>query len=676
MTAFLEFIELAVGAVVLPLLLWTVGAGFLFLVVTLAVSERFARIRSDLLVAAILALPLALAMPVTFQLQMPFVPPEAPPAPVSAAMPAPGPHAPDIGSAVVGGELPAEITEPTPSSAIGWGETLVLFWLLGMLIMFSRLIRGWVVIRGICSRAEPVHGIDVVGSVSVRRSSEVRIPFASGLIRPVVIVPGDGDSDAQTKSLDLVVKHELAHIKAGDVWALRLSLLIRAVFWPHPLLWLMMSRASTYRELACDAVATSGRSLEEYAVLLRSFASEKALIVPAMAGRSIHGRLEMLANEPDYRQLSRRVAFLLPVVAVVLVAMTGVRIGGERATDYLSVIFREDASMPQMQSALWGHGIASWQVDWGTLSPVAVEIELTEPPSAEQVSSLYGDDRVSSLRVLRRGTCSRVDRYQRHLSTEEFFLTVEFTSETLGLEARAIVEAVVGGDICAVRKFPNRVRVLGIGEEERDELIAKILADSLVISVDDQPSTNRAAVAPSSRSYRTVASIGVSLEIPSDWEVAGGWESAEEGVGYLLLLAPGGELSIRATTWERERMSEAAAKAWGRGDYHLFISNAKQVTPVADILSDPSAEKSGTVMVSQGSGTYYAAYASKGSMRFSVIVGGETNAFGKLRSAEQSRVVLDVNELKKLSNGRGENAYRLGTRARHRVTGRFLRPDR
>lgn len=52
-----------------------------------------------------------------------------------------------------------------------------------------------------------------------------------------------------------VLAHELAHLRRGDPWVSRLTLVAGALWWWNPLYWLVRSRLEAEAELACDAWA-------------------------------------------------------------------------------------------------------------------------------------------------------------------------------------------------------------------------------------------------------------------------------------------------------------------------------------------------------------------------------------------------------------------------------------
>ncbi len=106
---------------------------------------------------------------------------------------------------------------------------------------------------------------DVAAKLGLTRPAPVRVfnggggPVVLGFLRPVVLVPRSLLSGRQRKELELVLFHELAHVKRRDpLWSL-LCISVQVLYWFHPLVWMARRRLAILRELACDQ--TVGRAL-------------------------------------------------------------------------------------------------------------------------------------------------------------------------------------------------------------------------------------------------------------------------------------------------------------------------------------------------------------------------------------------------------------------------------
>lgn len=85
-------------------------------------------------------------------------------------------------------------------------------------------------------------------------------PMVTGLIRPAVYLP-QGISDAE--DLSLILRHELTHLHQGDLPVKWLTLLVCALHWPNPTVWLLRHALNQTCELSCDERVMTGSSLGE-----------------------------------------------------------------------------------------------------------------------------------------------------------------------------------------------------------------------------------------------------------------------------------------------------------------------------------------------------------------------------------------------------------------------------
>jgi beta-lactamase regulating signal transducer with metallopeptidase domain len=84
-------------------------------------------------------------------------------------------------------------------------------------------------------------------------ASAIRSPAVTGLLCPVMLLPAKFEELLVPHEARLVIKHELMHIRRGDLMVNALLCLLLAVHWFNPLLWLAFFRARLDREAACDA---------------------------------------------------------------------------------------------------------------------------------------------------------------------------------------------------------------------------------------------------------------------------------------------------------------------------------------------------------------------------------------------------------------------------------------
>ncbi|MCL4179876.1 MAG: M48 family metalloprotease [Verrucomicrobia bacterium] len=157
--------------------------------------------------------------------------------------------------------------------AIPW---LVLVWCLGVGLLSLRLLQGYRSIRSVRSRevrpmepawnerlAELQRRLRMSRPVLLFESALIQVPVVIGWLRPMILVPASSLSGLTPQQLELILAHELAHIRRHDHWVNLLQVLIETLLFYHPAVWWISQDIRAERELCCDdlAVATCGNRL-------------------------------------------------------------------------------------------------------------------------------------------------------------------------------------------------------------------------------------------------------------------------------------------------------------------------------------------------------------------------------------------------------------------------------
>lgn len=109
-------------------------------------------------------------------------------------------------------------------------------------------------------------------SVTLATSEQVRVPAAIGFFKPMIVIPSWALRELPPQELNVIVLHELAHLRRWDDWTNLLQKVLRAVFLFHPAVWWIENRLSLEREMACDdhvlAETANPRAYAECLILL------------------------------------------------------------------------------------------------------------------------------------------------------------------------------------------------------------------------------------------------------------------------------------------------------------------------------------------------------------------------------------------------------------------------
>jgi beta-lactamase regulating signal transducer with metallopeptidase domain/peroxiredoxin len=286
----------------------------------------------------------------------------APVAPAVAIDPLPSGERPRTADDPLEEPASAEVTSREAASPMAppvdvwraWGNRVVALWLTGVLVglvyIGTGVVSAWCLLR----RTEPVRDGDWladlnelsvksrirgVSLVSIERSMS---PVAWGWLRPRVVVPRESFSWSAERRRSVLL-HELAHVSRGDWWWQMLSNVVVAVWWFHPLVWLVaVQLRKTSEEAADDFVVTAGQAPARYAEELLSIASSLARtrwMGPAQAmfrSPKLEARLRAILDpRRNRRLLSRKVSLATLAVAlaaiVPLATLTPTRIQAEPA---------------------------------------------------------------------------------------------------------------------------------------------------------------------------------------------------------------------------------------------------------------------------------------------------------------------------------------------------------
>ncbi len=193
-------------------------------------------------------------------------------------------------------------------------------WLLGVVALLVHFIRQQRRFRSALGRLY-VREADVL-----QADSTAGLPAAIGLLNPVIVLPADFDTRYSAEQRGLMLAHERAHIRHGDLQANAGFLLLRCLFWFNPLLHLAARVFRHDQELACDqrVIARHPASRRAYGeAMFQTQLATQALPLGCHWGftHPLKERIEMLKITPLSR--TRRVlGASLIGVSVLLVGAT------------------------------------------------------------------------------------------------------------------------------------------------------------------------------------------------------------------------------------------------------------------------------------------------------------------------------------------------------------------
>jgi len=150
--------------------------------------------------------------------------------------------------------------------------------------------------------------------------------MAWGIRNPYIILPGEARHWSVEKT-EAVLRHEFAHIKRRDNLIHLLAILVCAIYWCNPLVWIALRRLHFEREAACDdAVINAGTPASTYAkhlmeVAMRMNGPKSSSIIPAVMAHSSNVKMRLLRvlnSQTNRKSLARGSAAAWIAVSLII----------------------------------------------------------------------------------------------------------------------------------------------------------------------------------------------------------------------------------------------------------------------------------------------------------------------------------------------------------------------
>ncbi|RUT73023.1 M56 family metallopeptidase [Ancylomarina longa] len=100
-------------------------------------------------------------------------------------------------------------------------------------------------------------------NIVFKESGFVQVPSLIGYFKPVVLIPISMISGIPENQIEMIIAHELAHVRRHDYLFQFIQSILEMLFFYHPIIWWLSSVVNTEREHLCDdlAVSVCGESL-------------------------------------------------------------------------------------------------------------------------------------------------------------------------------------------------------------------------------------------------------------------------------------------------------------------------------------------------------------------------------------------------------------------------------
>lgn len=232
----------------------------------------------------------------------------------------------------VGVRAPADapaVWIPLLGMALPW---LVLAWALGVGVLATRVLRQWRELHRMLAAAEKLpewqararefaERLGLRRIVPVLASVRIATPALVGWVRPAVVLPLAVLARMPPRQIELILAHELAHLKRFDHVANLFQVAVETFFFYHPVVHWISREARNERELCCDALAlrvAGGESRDFVAALasLEEFRAAHAELALAASGGVLVERAWFIAGATPKRTRQHLRGHVILMVAI------------------------------------------------------------------------------------------------------------------------------------------------------------------------------------------------------------------------------------------------------------------------------------------------------------------------------------------------------------------------
>jgi len=276
--------------------------------------------------------------------------PGAPPSAGGSSMPlavsSPDPEPPSMARVLPGG--PPNVSINT-KLALGWTAIFLALLLLVLVkhLRVRRMLQRWPDV----TRPELLLLVDSLRSrYSIGRTVRMRMfpaaqssqgPAVVGIWRPTILLPAPVAENWSLDELEPVLLHEIAHVKRLDLLVNLVQMIVQALYFFHPLVWLVNARIRQERELVCDDLAvlhTGGhckRYSQSFVRVLEETSNDAPFLPVASVGmmerRKPLARRIVRMMSKDYR-IHRPLGWL-SIALLLIVSAAAITVAADRTAD-------------------------------------------------------------------------------------------------------------------------------------------------------------------------------------------------------------------------------------------------------------------------------------------------------------------------------------------------------
>jgi len=293
-----------------------------------------------------------------------------------------------------------------------WAIFVSIAWALTALVMTARLLVGLWRLRELRQTCNPVELAELDPSlrdlfaelnstgtllsrpVTLATSDLLRVPAAIGLWKPMIVFPSWALRELSPSDLDIILRHEFAHLRHWDDWTNLIQKCVRAVFFFHPAVWWIEKRLSLEREMACDDVVIAqsanpaGYASCLVSLLERSLAERGWTMAQAMVHRAREASTRLARILDTNRLVATRIS--KPALGLVGTLTALCLIAAPNTPQVISFEQRSSQSMPTNQNMPTAEHEYSAALSAPTIQPLVQHTDLrSSTPRAAATQAVF-----------------------------------------------------------------------------------------------------------------------------------------------------------------------------------------------------------------------------------------------------------------------------------------------
>lgn len=159
-------------------------------------------------------------------------------------------------------------------------------------------------------------------NIPVYRSTGAKTAFTYGIFKPCIVL--SKERFMEEMPLNIVLLHELIHIKKRDALMEQIGVVVRCIFWFHPLAHIIIKRLSDYIEFRCDEMCCNSKSIDRtqyFKIIIDSVVHTKSGIFFVYNGfgetdSELTRRIEHMKNKKHLSRAKKLCSVLMAVLVM------------------------------------------------------------------------------------------------------------------------------------------------------------------------------------------------------------------------------------------------------------------------------------------------------------------------------------------------------------------------